>query len=396
MLQAKTKEGRLVTLAKHTRIEIETWKETEQFYCPACNEAVMIKAGRKMIPHFSHYSQHTCPSNEKTEGAYHEQGKLKLYEWLQSQKLNVQLEIYLPDIQQRPDLLVTIGNKTMAFEYQCAKISTDEIIKRSKGYRQAGIVPIWIIGANQFKRKNQHMLRLNPFTRHLIHQFSSITTPTLFYFCPTTNKFIQFQHIIEMTPTKAIGTFTVHTLREMRFTSLFQTNPLPTQLIYTIWNKEKILFRQKPPKRVASGLTLKWQRWLYQKQTHPIYLPSIVYLPVKGQYRMKTPPWDWQSRLCIDIIDPLPLHGVFSIDACYRLLRTVLFQSNTFPLRQQIEDPIRNYLDLLGGLMVIKQVGPEQYQKRKSITFHSNIEQAIRADQEVMKQLIKIKNKIQA
>src|SRR5690625_1270712 len=97
MLQAKSHQGVIVTLATLTKAEIERQKAEQQFYCPVCNRQVIIKAGSRMIPHFAHKSTLHCPSSEGGEGAYHEKGKLLLYQWLKSQHLQVELEAHLPE-----------------------------------------------------------------------------------------------------------------------------------------------------------------------------------------------------------------------------------------------------------------------------------------------------------
>src|SRR5690625_4670985 len=99
MLQARTSNHAFITLAHLTTAEIEEHREQNRFYCPICQEPVMIKAGIKVIPHFAHYAKTDCPSYRGGEGPYHERGKLLLYEWLKAQNIHVELEVYLKDIQ---------------------------------------------------------------------------------------------------------------------------------------------------------------------------------------------------------------------------------------------------------------------------------------------------------
>src|SRR5699024_6892259 len=121
MLSAKTKKGQMVTLAVLKKAQIEEMR-LEEFYCPACKETVIIKAGEKTIPHFAHFSKSVC-INKSGEGMQHQKGKLLLYSWLQKQSIDVQIEYYLPEIKQRPDLFFSIGDKKVAIEFQCVKIS---------------------------------------------------------------------------------------------------------------------------------------------------------------------------------------------------------------------------------------------------------------------------------
>src|SRR5699024_4561598 len=88
-----------------------------------------------------------CDIKKRGEGEYHYKGKLLLYEWLKSQQKDVKLEAYIPEIKQRPDLLLTVKNKQIAIEFQCATIDPQIIFQRNKGYRRANIIPILILGA---------------------------------------------------------------------------------------------------------------------------------------------------------------------------------------------------------------------------------------------------------
>src|SRR5699024_504947 len=122
MLQAKSHHGILVTLATVTIAEIERQKAEQKFYCPDCEGQDIIKAGYRMIPHFAHKSTLHWPPSEDGEGPYHEKGKLLFYQWLKSQHRQVELEAHLPEIHQRPDLLLIINEKKIAIEFQCARI----------------------------------------------------------------------------------------------------------------------------------------------------------------------------------------------------------------------------------------------------------------------------------
>src|SRR5690625_4316052 len=118
MLQAKTKDGISVTPAMLTKAEINRLKQDRiSFYCSACNQEVIIKAGTNIIARYVDRSIVKCHSREGSEGVYHEKGKLLLYQCLKRQGLSIHLEVYLPEIKQRLDLILTIHNKKIAIEY---------------------------------------------------------------------------------------------------------------------------------------------------------------------------------------------------------------------------------------------------------------------------------------
>src|SRR5690625_7316594 len=126
MLQARKRNHDFITLNHLTTAAIEEHRQQNRFYCPICQEPVMIKAGIKLIPHFAHYAKTDCPSYRGGEGPYHERGKLLLYEWLKAQNIHVELEVYLKDIQQQPDLLLHINHRKIAIEFQTSRIPRSE------------------------------------------------------------------------------------------------------------------------------------------------------------------------------------------------------------------------------------------------------------------------------
>lgn len=276
--------------------EIEKMRGELEFFCPACNGRVIMKAGIKMVPHFAHRSKANCPSNERGEGAYHEQGKLLLYQWLVKQGITVNLEEYIPEIKQRPDILIQLNQRRIAIEYQCSRISMQEMLERTRGYQSQGITPIWILGANHFHRLKSNQLKINTFILTFIHQYNPEFPLTLYFFDSISTNLIIANDIYLLRRSQAIAKLTIKKLANLQFTNLFQAIPMNKQKLIQEWQQAKYRFRMYPPKKLF-GEELAWYNWLYKKGTHREYLPSIVYLPVTSQFLMTSEPWVWQSRL---------------------------------------------------------------------------------------------------
>ena len=396
MLQAKSNKGDLITLASLPMSEIEIHREQSQFYCPTCQEPVIIKAGTRVIPHFAHRSKVNCPSYEGGEGAYHEKGKLLLYQWLKSQGLNVALEVYLTEIKQQPDILLVINKKQIAIEFQCARIGIVDVQQRNEGYRKAGITPIWILGANRFKRQGSNSLKVDQFTQQFMHQFSTIHPLKLIYFCPDTLQLTLFQDIYLTRIGQALGKILFSKLTDLKFIDLFRQDSYSRRELFELWKREKKRFRLQYRKHLF-GKEHAWHQWLYLKQTHLEYLPSIINLPVSHQFKMKSPLWDWQSRIVLNILDPLPIGSQFTLKRCEHELRGHLHYPNYFPLVRSTENPINQYLQLLEELKYIKQVTLTNYIKTSSIKHYEHIELSLEQDEQTLNKLILINtNKIQA
>lgn len=114
--------------------------------CPGCQDPVFLKRGPKNLPHFAHYAGADCRQFSEGETTRHLLGKQRLYEWLTNQKIPVEMEAWLPELQQRPDLLVTYENRKIALEYQCSPIPFARLKERTDGYIQNGYEVYWICG----------------------------------------------------------------------------------------------------------------------------------------------------------------------------------------------------------------------------------------------------------
>lgn len=385
MLQAKTNTDRFITLASLTKMEIARIRR-QPFFCPMCNEQVIVRAGPQTIPHFAHKSKSKCPYGKGGESAYHEKGKFLLYQWLKMQGQQVELEHYLPSVQQRPDIFLTISKKRIAIEYQCSRIPIQTLHKRIRGYHRLGITPIWILSAKLFKRLGKSRMKFDTFLRHFMHHFSTKTNPALYFFCPNTKQFLHFQHIYFNRPNQAIGRITIVPLQRITFPELFVTQQYPTTKLYQEWKLEKRYFRVHQKSRMP-GKELAWYNWLYEKGTHKEYLPSMIHVPVKGQHLMKCALWDWQSRICLDIIHQRSVGDAFTYTDCWNLLRFKMDKPHYYPLIKTDDNPIKEYLNFLIKEGTLQQINGDRYQIIKQVYFYSTLEKAIKGDELLMDRL---------
>ncbi|WP_158234664.1 competence protein CoiA [Lentibacillus sediminis] len=387
MLQAKTKEGTLFTPATRKREELGRLRGRE-FYCPSCGQQVMMKAGRLTTPHFAHKSAGVCPSSEGGEGAYHAQGKLFLYKWLTHQGLDAELEAYLPDISQRPDILLRLNGRRIAIEYQCARIPNELVNRRNQGYQEAGITPIWILGENRLTRKSSRHIKLDRSLLPYIHSYSADYPLTMYFFCAYTLKMITFRNIIPTGSNQAFGTLAVRRLDKITIKDLLlASRSFPEQDVFQHWQKEKHKFRMKPINQLH-GKALEWQQWIYLKGQHPEQLPSAVHLPVASGIWMKRPPWEWQSRLLLERLDPLLPGATITVRACENYLKRYRYQPSFYPLIKSPGNPAAEYLQVLTQLGIFESLDEHTFRKLTSISFYQTIDEAIQGDTVAMNQLI--------
>ncbi|MHC5217032.1 competence protein CoiA [Enterococcus sp. LJL128] len=158
MLTAKNKQGDLVQLVHCSDEEMEMHRE-QQFFCPVCGQEVQLKAGHIRIPHFAHRSLCSFAGSVDNESEEHLALKEMFIDWCESYKISYQVEAYLPDLKQRPDLL--IGN--IAIEVQCSSLGLGKIMKRTRTYLANGYIPLWICGEH-FWHKQEMGENIKAFT----------------------------------------------------------------------------------------------------------------------------------------------------------------------------------------------------------------------------------------
>lgn len=138
MLSALNKQG-------ETLIAWEATREEGPFFCPACEEEVILKKGSIVIHHFAHYAQTSCAYGTG-ESEQHRQAKYEIYEALRAHSFvsHIKVERYLKDV--RPDVsFLWQGKWKVAIEIQISAISLKEIEHRTRCYASKNIWVLWTI-----------------------------------------------------------------------------------------------------------------------------------------------------------------------------------------------------------------------------------------------------------
>ncbi|WP_176694505.1 competence protein CoiA [Paraliobacillus sp. PM-2] len=381
MLKAISKDGQIIILPLLSRDVALSLKSKHPFYCPCCKERVNIRIGDKRIAHFAHQRKSACAFSQG-EGEYHEQGKIDLYDWLLAQGYYVELEKYLPQIKQRPDLLLFHNNKKIAIEFQCASIPIKQLISRTAGYQKLGIIPIWVLGGNRMRRRNHQQLYLTPTEHHFIHQFKANLPTYFFYYCPNSKKFAINQNSWLNGRRTAIGNLSFHPISQLKFVDLFKIANKTSEERATLWLVEKKQFRLYNSSHPSSS-EKQWRQWLYLHRYHPTTLPSIIHLPVVSQWKMMIAPWNWQSRLCIDLL--LKKKRVTFYE-CQQFLTRYMIPDYKFPLVYAKHHPIKEYLNILLQLQYIQEISHDTFQLQMDLTSYESLDKALEQDKLIMKQ----------
>lgn len=122
---------------------LDAVRSQSQFFCPACGGRLRLRKGSVKAAHFAHVNLDHCDSWSENESSQHLNLKIALYKWFEKSGAKVQMEHYLPELKQTPDLLV---NHSLAIEVQCSHLSFERLKERTKAYQSGGYQVLWLLG----------------------------------------------------------------------------------------------------------------------------------------------------------------------------------------------------------------------------------------------------------
>ncbi|MCQ2011648.1 competence protein CoiA family protein [Sporolactobacillus sp. STSJ-5] len=281
------------------------------FYCPVCQAPVHLKTGTKRCWHFAHQPHHACFVDSEPETSAHLSGKEDLFHWCDDAGRSPQLEHYLPELRQRPDLYLP-GIEPAVIEYQCSMIPEEVFASRSMGYLDAYITPIWVIGINHYHRQWER-IRLSGFTSMAIRQ-SRVS--------PETHPFSSRYYVWFYDPsTKVIRC--VHGLSPLSKTHFISQEKSvtlsvckPYQLIsppqkFSPAQFKRYWLEMKKRKRQAIPYHMTREEYMLRAQTYQLNhyfacYPAFVGLPHHSFIHLMNPPLLWQMwvYLFMGVIEP--------------------------------------------------------------------------------------------
>ncbi len=343
MSRAVDESGKIIVLSRYTRLELSKFKN-QKYYCEKCKKRLILKVGEHNRPHFSHLSS-LSTEDRYGESDHHKLATELLYKSFNRQGLKTKVEFFIKSIKQRPDVAVFLEDKAYAFEFQASKISLSLFRKRTLNLKAAGFKPIWLLSSRLLKINKNYILRITPFITQFIHRSSINNPPQLFFFNPEKQKVIILEHILLLSKNSAYVQKRIIPLTRFTLAELENNTPLNIEQLLLIWKNEKKKFRTKV-RTHSRGTEYQWRLWLYQQKIHFENLPSIIYLPTRDNYYFKVPPWNWQSRLYLQIIYTLKINQTFSYNDCLTVLQRYIIPHTHYPLIETNTNPLKNYLKL--------------------------------------------------
>ena len=301
MLVAITSEKKRVILNSFIPLTtLNQLKKETEFYCPQCGERLQLKVGSIKIPHFAHYANSNCSSLfSEGESEQHLIGKEQLYQFFKSLKLEVELEPYLPELKQRPDLFISLKKLRYASEYQCSPLSDKRFHERNNGYIRNGIYPIWIPITPTHKIIKQGIQKMS-FTHQLL-QFSTSnqTNPYILTYCPTEKQFVYLSNWIHVNGLTFLVKVSSIPIKLQHF-PFYRPKPLSSEefsnafYAYEFYKKKYLKTRLLTSRKGVKDLFL---RSIYELRLTIDDLPVHLGVPIKGNENLKLSAVEWQTAL---------------------------------------------------------------------------------------------------
>ncbi|NTU26754.1 competence protein CoiA [Bacillus tequilensis] len=358
MFSAVTEDGQMFHL-----LGVQQRQELKQrrFFCPVCGGELAVKLGPQKAPHFAHKQNKSCSIDIEPESAYHLEGKRQLYVWLKTQQASPLLEPYIKNINQRPDIMANIKGHMLAVEYQCATIAPDVFQKRTAGFKQAGIIPQWIMGYSRLKRTAPSFYQLSAFHWQFIN---AGPCRELICYCPETRSFCRLSHIIPFYTNHSycsIQTIPIHlaSARHLFFTES------KSSLRYDNWMKAILRFRHKPHRFISKELNRLRMLFYEKRQTSLSFLPTEVFVPVKKGAVFKSPVFVWQGYLYLFITDLGDKRAPIHFSAVLRQCKLHIHKKN-MSLRYEcsedcLSEAVKQYIDFLCKKGFLRETQKEVY-----------------------------------
>ena len=350
LLVALTKQQELFLLQREmTHQDLQQLKRTSQFYCPQCKEPVQLKVGTIKIPHFAHLKQNSCESLfSEGESKAHLLGKRQLFSLFSKLQLPVILEPYLPQVQQRPDLLVTKGDKHYAIEFQCSKIAAPHFERRTNGYFAEEIHPIWILHTpnDTFKSPGLTKLSINHTNAQFIQMYKN--QHYLITYDVQCEMFYYISNLIPIQGLQYFGVVQALPLLQQQFPFLIpqvMTKKMFQQLFLKLIHirNASLHSRLLLSKRGVNDVFL---RAVYELHCTVQNIPHFIGIPISLS-RLEIPNVEWQLLLFYF----LHCHNL-SPKSMHEKSIPFFLQWAQLPVNAQIEEAVVSYLQLLNQLVI--------------------------------------------
>lgn len=315
----------------------------DHYSCPACQSPVHLKAGSVMRPHFAHFKKAHCAVFSEGETEEHILGKQQMYDWLKSKGYPVEMEAYLPELMQRPDLLMKWKNQDIAIEFQCSSLSIEKLSARTEGYINKGYKVIWILGEQfTYQRKLTAFQKacLANIENHLVLFHYSVSKKRLEYRYDfqlnQIQKTIEVKRILQAESYLKIDLKRKSAKLNIKLDIEIEHKKLQRQLHYTNANTQEFL------------------QTLYKNNETLISMPKELYEVVPNDWLIQTNPFKWKLE-CLLWLESHKPDTVITPKKLLNWIKGINYYEIPQLSNKQKLKPILEFLQVLNRTSVVRQ-----------------------------------------
>ncbi|QGV09678.1 competence protein [Bacillus cereus] len=376
---AKRENGEKIHLLYNCNEELlRRMRQQERFFCVACGKEVQMKLGKQKSWHFAHKKVDSCLAFYEAESMYHRHGKELLYRWFERQNFHVDIEHYLPQIQQRPDIFIERAGRKIAIEYQCANLSIEQLYKRTYSYWRAGIQVIWIIGGNQLKKQSAYWMK---FSSLMAFSLQSYPQPFLIFFCSKQKAFMKCAFLTSFSTSVSFSHTIYLPTETTTFELLFSPVPFQKEILDREWKQRKDYFR-KNALPIWNYNYKSLLRLLYQFKCTPASFPSEIGVPLPSGFAFQTNPFIWQAFIYMKCIGELAVGECITLQyVCSYVKKYTKRRMLPYFSKHIWKVAVTEYMTFLCYTGVLRKVETYKYRKIRGIVMLKTEEEVMKYDE---------------
>lgn len=349
---------------KNEKILAEDASKSQTYRCPSCKDRLILKEGKIISAHFAHYPKTRCSSFSEGESMEHIQGKKLLYRWLSHYYPTVELEAFLPHIQQRPDLCFESEKKeNICVEFQCSPLSRDEMIKRTLTYHRHSYLVWWVLGPELQPAPG----RLSALQRLFV--FPGRAGPSI------------IQLNIRQQRLELLSRFNYTSQGKLNWKKnhFFLENSSPTFIFSQdqdagsreSWIRTDYLsvhHKYMKEIRYKNKKMLGFVEELYKHGENLQTVSYLIYQSVPCEWMIRTHPLEWKYAV-LQMINRIPQGRLFASEEFLREMKKVNLSYYDMPLLDERGKaaPLFYFLDFLSAEGILTQVTPILWQKKQTV-----------------------------
>lgn len=346
-------ENQINLFEMKSRVDSIKVKNMGPFKCPICKKLVRLKSGTKRRAHFAHIDVTEC-ENGREESKEHYEGKYDLYEYFKGTTGRVYIEKNIQAINQRPDILIEIGNVIICIEYQCSNIPLQQMIDRTQSYKDISFKVLWILGMKMFQQKSRFSFSLNSLA---IYCLGNSKYATLCFYDTDSKSFVKLSSLIAFSPKIFIGMKTNIKIQRCNLLQLLSHVKINKRDFVTTWCELKKKYRRS-------------QHLQYKDRFYPLkeliyslqidYLPSVIGVPLESNSLLNEHCIAWQGIVYFKFIHSKKIGEIIYVkevnEFFYQQIETGNWRMNECNNKDEskLENCVENYINFLVQFRIVK------------------------------------------